>query len=391
MKNHLFILFYLLCCNCNPIFAQDTDTIPAGKIPPMAAPQMTYEELMAVFEPLKNTPETATIKQMQEQEKKLRDLRDKSNYLVRYMVDPIKKKAAENKKIEKEAINQQKKLNEANEAKNEEQREKAAAQEEATRQKQAALQALKESKRKKDKALFNRMSADTVPQQTEENEQIDSGDAIADSTKAAWGKVDAAEKELEKMKKELAPVEKLSNLIRTAWAKLDTRLQTQTDKAGADASKSFETLTFEQIYNPTTKEVKMEVIDYYKENLFYSKKPYTINCNGGVGANLLKDIDLVGGNDKKQADTNLNPNPNKEEQAAQKKAEEEAKKKNDKENIKQKQQGCIGYVSSLNKNNFYNLIIIKLTDGTVKAILWGKNNEAKPTEPDYKAGAVKVW
>jgi hypothetical protein len=387
MKKYLFILFYLLCYSCNPIFAQDTDTIPTGKIPPMATPQMTYEELIAVFEPLKNTPETATIKQMQEQEKKLRELRDKSNYLVRYMADPIKKKAAENKKIEKEAINQQKKLNEANEAKNEEQREKAAAQEEATRQKQAALQALKESKRKKDKALFDRMSADTVPQQTEENEQIDSGDAIADSTKAAWGKLEVAEKELEKMKKELAPVEKLSNLIRTEWAKLDTRLQTQTDKAGADASKSFETLTLEQIYDPATKEVKMEVIDYYKENLFYSKKPYTINCKSGVGTNLLKDIDLIGGNNKKQVDPNLS----KEEKAAQKKAEEEEKKKNDKENIKQKQQGCIGYVSSLNKNNFYNLIIIKLTDGTVKAVLWGKNNETKPTEPDYKSGAMKVW
>ncbi len=369
-----------------PMTAQDTDTIPTGKIPPMAAPQMTYEELMAVFEPLKNIPEGASIRQMQEQEKKLRELRDKANYLVKYMVDPIKKKMAENRKMEKEAVNQQKKLNEANAAKDEAEKEAAAEREMAIQEKQAALDALKNSKRKRDKALFNKMSSDSVPAQ-EESTEISSGDAVADSTKAAWGKVEAAEKELDEMRKKLAPVEKLSNIIRTAWAKLDTRLQTETDKAGADAIKSFETLTLEQVYDPVTKQVNQTTIDFYKENLFYSNKPYTINCKSGVGANLFKDLDQITGTTNKTATEGLS----KEEQAAQKKAAEDEKKKNAKENIKQKQQGCIGYVSSLNKNEFYNLVVIKLTDGTVKAILWGKNNEKRPIDTEYKQGAVKVW
>ncbi len=56
-----------------------------------------------------------------------------------------------------------------------------------------------------------------------------------------------------------------------------------------------------------------------------------------------------------------------------------------------KQQGCLGYVSSLNKNEMYNFVVIKLLDGTVYAILWGKNNEAATKEDEYKAGAIKVW
>jgi hypothetical protein len=338
MKNYLILCFlFLLTFSVN---AQDEDSIPtvsAESLQKLAPPTMTYEQLMGIFKPLRNIPEGTPLKELQEKEKKLRELRDNANYLLRYVVDPIKKKAAENRKIEKEAIEEQKKFNA---------KELEAKQAEQERREQK--EALRNSKRKKDRQMFSRMEEDSTNQAEEETMQTSS----EGSEGTAAARLETAEKELEKMRKETEPTEKLANIIRTEWAKLHTRIQTETDKAGEGAAKSFETLTLEQVYDVATKTPKMEIINYYKENLFYSKKPYQINCKSGAGATLLKGMVLEKG---------------------------------------QNLQGCIGYISSLNKNEMYNLIIIQLTDGSIKAILWGKNNEPKTTESDYKAGVIAVF
>lgn len=340
MKNHCIILFYLLILLFPlAIIAQDADSIPtvsADSLQKIAPPKMSYEELMAIFKPLRNTPEGTPIKEMQEKEKKLRELRDNANHLLRYIVDPIKKKAAENRKIEKEAVEEQKKFNE-----------KELAAKEAEQQRKEQMAAMRDSKRKRDRQMFSKMEEDSTATAEEETNTTSEG-----SEGTAKARLETAEKELEKMRKETEPTEKLANIIRTEWAKLNTRIQTDTDKAGESAIKSFETLTLEQVYDVTTKQPNLETINYYKENLFYSKKPYTINCRSGAGATLLKGIELEKG---------------------------------------QNLQGCIGYVSSLNKHAMYNFIIIKLTDGTIKAILWGKNNEKTSAEDNYKAGVIAVF
>ncbi len=319
--------------------SQMPDTVPtvkADSLKVLAPPPMTYEQLMAVFTPLRNTPEGTPLKEMQEKEKKLRDLRDKANYLLRYVVDPIKKKAAENKKLEKEAIEEQKKFN----------AEQLAAKE-AEQQRREQMEAMRNSRKRRDRQMANQMENDSTAQAEEETSTTSEG-----SEGTAMARLETAEKELEELRKKTEPTEKLANIIRTEWAKLNTRIQTETDKAGEEAMKSFEKLNLADVYDVDTKQPNMATIDYYKENLFYSKKPYQINCKGGAGATLLKGIALGTG-----------------------------------QNI----QGCIGYVSSLNKHLMYNLIMIKLADGSVKAVLWGKNNEKTTTEDQYKAGAVIVF
>lgn len=338
MKNFVIFCTLFLLGLCQKTMAQVPDTVPvvkADSLKVLAPPTMTYEQLMAVFKPLRNTPEGTPIKEMQEKEKKLRELRDNANYLLRYVVDPIKKKAAENKKLEKEAVEEQKKFN----------AEQLAAKE-AEQQRREQMEALRNSRKKRDREFLNKMEEDSTAQEETTNTTSEGSEGTA------MARLESAEKELDKMRKETEPTEKLATIIRTEWAKLHTRIQVETDKAGEDAIKSFEKLTLDQVYNTQTKEPNMATIDYYKENLFYSKKPYNINCKGGAGANLLKGIALGTG-----------------------------------QNI----QGCIGYVSSLNRNEMYSLIIVKLTDGSVKAILWGKNNEKATAEDNYKAGAIVVF
>jgi hypothetical protein len=343
MKNYFYIILLFL----SPFFAvaqdEETDSIPkvsADSLKKMAPPQMTYEQLMAVFTPLRNTPDGTPLKEMMEKEKKLRELRDNANYLLRYVVDPIKKKAAENRKLEKEAVEEQKKFNEKElEAKKAEQ------------ERREQIEAMRQSKKKRDRAMFAKIEQDSTDQaENGEEEKTDMTSEGSEGT--AMARLESAEKELDKMRKETEPTEKLANIIRTEWAKLNTRIQTETDVAGESAIKSFEALPLEKVYDVATKTPNMETINYYKENLFYSKKPYTINCRSGAGATILKGASLKTG---------------------------------------QNLQGCIGYISSLNKSEMYSLIIVKLADGTIKAILWGKNNQTANEHDKYKGGAIEVY
>jgi hypothetical protein len=348
MKKIFFYFFLFMLCS-TATFAQDdddktiaddgdgqekTDSVATKKMPP---PAMTYEQLFGEFQQLRNTPDGTPLKEMQSREKRLRELRDNANYLVRYMVDPLKAKAGEIQKLEAERAANQKEF---------------AAQEEAYKRSQQSrtsmMDELRNSKSKRSQQALAELESDSTSGQTD-SEDLEMKKSNA---QAATGKLSQAEQEYAKMKKELAPKEKLAGLIRAEWAKLNNRILTQTETAGVDATKSFETLTLEQIYDVATKQPKLEVIQYFKDNLFYSKKPPQINCKSGAGANWLKGIPI---------------------------------------DEKIKQQGCLGYVSSLNKNEMYNFVVIKLLDGTVYAILWGKNNEAATKEDEYKAGAIKVW
>ncbi len=80
---------------------REIEDVPNDSVAPRVYLGMQYEELMAVFEQLKNYPDNAGLDFLRTREKKLRNLRDTAWLLLRFMEDPIQRKIAENK--EKEA------------------------------------------------------------------------------------------------------------------------------------------------------------------------------------------------------------------------------------------------------------------------------------------------
>jgi hypothetical protein len=86
------------------------------------------------------------------------------------------------------------------------------------------------------------------------------------------------------------------------------------------------------------------MVNNLKESIFFSRQVPNVNCKGGVG-NLLKGLPASAWGDLKATE------------------------------------GCVGYTVSLGRT--YNLIIVKLTNGSTIAIVWDKTTEGH-------FGAVKL-
>jgi chemotaxis protein histidine kinase CheA len=100
-----FFLFVLFLCLGGYSFAQpdgalapkerDIEEVPEDSVSAAVYIGMSYEELMAVFNNLKNYSEGEPIADLQKKEKELRKIRDMAWRLVQFMADPIKKRVAE--------------------------------------------------------------------------------------------------------------------------------------------------------------------------------------------------------------------------------------------------------------------------------------------------------
>lgn len=88
--------------------------------------------------------------------------------------------------------------------------------------------------------------------------------------------------------------EKLAFQIRQSSAVLKYDMTDQGEKIGIEAMDKFLKITVKDIFLDDGKKVNTELLDYFKKNLFYSRKPYNTNCERGIGrwlGDLRKDID----------------------------------------------------------------------------------------------------
>jgi hypothetical protein len=135
----------------------------------------------------------------------------------------------------------------------------------------------------------------------------------------------------------------LQRVIGRNWGLLNTDLQIIEDERGEQAQKNVKHLetTFRSMDDSTALKYLdqpdvRQMVEQLKENIFFSRNPPNLNCQGGVG-NWLRPL-------PREAIGNINP-----------------------------QDGCVGYNVSLGRG--YNLIVARLTDKRVIAIVWDKTKE----------------
>lgn len=133
--------------------------------------------------------------------------------------------------------------------------------------------------------------------------------------------------------------------VRQHCAWIEYELDAYQKKEGENVMKRFSSLTLEQVFNRQTQKVDTTLLAEIKENIFFSKKPYNVNC-GASG---------IGGILKKLQKKDLNP-----------------------------KSACTGYVVSL--GNDFNLMILKVLDKKeykIITIILDKNIESSTYGPIY--------
>jgi hypothetical protein len=162
--------------------ARDIEEAPEDSVAAAVYIGMSYEELMTVFDGLKNFSESESLTSLQKKEKELRTIRDMAWRLVQFMEDPIKQRVAESSAREAHRVKLLKEVN-------------------ALQEQQADFTAERESRIKILDSLTKKNESDSLDVQTEEESDAD-GDGWADEPPAEKENVKTKKKENKKPEKQ---------------------------------------------------------------------------------------------------------------------------------------------------------------------------------------------